>query len=353
MLKSIRMRLTPFQLSLIYVVASGFWVISSSELVFFELKTQEEITRWEIIKGTGFILASGTLIYWITRRLVSRLLKSQESLHAMKDHAQQLQNQLIQVQKLETLGRLSSSITHDFNNVLNAIAGNAHLLQKDITTGSGKSRLDAINSATQRATTLTRQLLTFSRSQVLDLKPVNLNNVVRQTDGVLARLLGPEINLKLDLEWGLGETIADEDQLSQVLMNLCFNARDAMPHGGTLEIETRSVQVGADLVQRLAEASPGPSVLLTVRDYGTGISPAIRAKMFEPFVTSKEPGKGTGLGLSIVRGIVKQSGGFIDVSSELGKGAAFHVYFPRTSTAAADSSQANPRPEPMGATDLA
>jgi two-component system cell cycle sensor histidine kinase/response regulator CckA len=175
-------------------------------------------------------------------------------------------------------------------------------------------------------------LLDFGRRQVVvETKPVNLSNIVQHTEALLERLLGPQTTLQLNLNPDLWDVIADPEQMTQVLMNLCLNARDAMPQGGTVEIETRNVADGGRLSSTQAKKVAGPAVLLTVRDNGTGMSPAVREKIFEPFFTTKERGKGTGLGLAIVSGIVKQCGGFIDVRSKQGEGTAFNIYIPRDS----------------------
>ncbi len=330
MLNRTETRSTPARLALLYVIASGLWVVASSELVLFELKTPAAITRWEVGKGLGFIAASGALTYWITRRLVGQVLKAEESRRKSEVQAKVLEDQLIQSQRLEALGRLARGIAHDFNNVMNVIVSSAHLLEKDIGTNPGHFRLEAIIHASERAAALTRQLLAFSRRQVRDAQPLNLNVIVQQSSALLQRLLGKEIELRLRLESHPWNVMADADQMTQVLMNLCLNARDAMPDGGTIGIQTRNVVLGDDIATKPRESAPGPNLLLTVKDSGLGITPAVREHMFEPFFTTKEPGAGTGLGLSIVCEIVKQSNGSIDVKSEPGKGTTFYVYLPRT-----------------------
>ena len=329
-----QMRSTPGRLALLYVISSGLWVVASSELVFFELQDPAAITRWEVAKGLFFILASGALIYWVTKRLVDRLLQSRESLQNSDAQVKLLEDQLIQSQKLEALGRLTRGIAHDFSNILNVIFTSAHLLEKEVGAGPGQARLGAIIHAAEQASGLTRQLMAFSRRKPVDLKPVNLNLIVQQTTSVLQRLLDPEIELQLNLEPHLWNVMADTDQMTQVLMNLCLNARDAMPHGGTIGIQTRNIPTG-DKIESLSEKARESRVLLTVEDSGTGISPAVREHMFEPFFTTKDPAVGTGLGLSIVSEIVKRSDGFIAVMSEPEKGSTFRIYLPRTG---ADSS---------------
>jgi two-component system cell cycle sensor histidine kinase/response regulator CckA len=326
------MRSTPVLVALLYVISSGLWVVASSELVLFELREPAAITRWEVGKGLIFIAASGALIYWITKRLVGRLLQSRESLRNSDAQVKLLEDQLMQSQKLEALGRLTRGIAHDFNNVINVIVTSTHLLGSEIDTAPGQARLGAIIHASEQAAALTRQLLSFSRRRTVDLKPLNLNIIVQQTSAVLQRLLDPEIELRLSLEPQLWNVMADADQMTQVVMNLCLNARDAMPRGGTIAIQTRNVPTRDEINPSLSDNQLGSRVLLTVEDSGSGISPAVRDHMFEPFFTTKDPVVGTGLGLSVVSDIVKRSDGFIDVISEPGKGSTFHIYLPRTGT---------------------
>jgi signal transduction histidine kinase len=329
-------RLSPARLALIYVIASGLWVFISSNLVLFELKTPEAITRWEVAKGIAFSLATGALIYWVTGRLVRRLWKSHESLQKSEDRAKRLEQQLMRSRKLEALGQLAGGVAHDFNNVMNVIISNVQLLEHEI--GAGElPRLKAIRQAAEQAVALNRQLFTFSRRQQLHPKALNLNALVHQSSSLLQSLVGSQVELVFNLETNVWEVMADPDQMAQVLMNLCVNARDAMPRGGTITIQTRNVVVSEDLAAELMEGSAGPSVLLSVKDSGSGIPPHVQDRMFEPFFTTKAPGKGTGFGLSIVFGVVKQSGGFIEVQTEAGKGAEFLIYFPRVAHSAETS----------------
>jgi len=339
LLKPTQTRLTPARLALLYVLISGVWVAVSSELLFLEFESTIPITGFELTKGLGFVLASGALIYFITKRMLDRLLRSEESLRQSEAKCVLLQRQLAQAHKLEALGRLAAGITHDFNNILEVIYGNAYLLRQE--TGAppsqAQARLQLILQATDRATKLTRQLLAFSRGQVLVLRPLDLNLLVGQTTALLQHLVGVQVTVQLRLDPHLWNVMADATQINQVLMNLCLNARDAMPTEGALEIQTSNVIVGADVVERLAESNPGPHVLLSVRDWGIGIPPDVLERMFEPFYTTKINSQGTGLGLSTVYGIVKQSGGFIDVSTEMGMGTTISVYLPRTTAFAAES----------------
>ncbi|MBX7097082.1 MAG: response regulator [Myxococcaceae bacterium] len=239
--------------------------------------------------------------------------------------------QLRQSQKLEAIGRLASGVAHDFNNLLSIILSYAGLGSAGLAPGDplGES-LREIMDAAGRAGELTRQLLAFSRQQVIEPKVVNLNEVIATTERLLTRLVGEHIELTTQLGVGLGQVKVDPGNIEQVLLNLAANARDAMPEGGALFIETRNVVLDAEFASRHLGVKPGPHVLLRVRDSGAGMDEATQARIFEPFFTTKELGKGTGLGLATVLGIVQQSGGTIWVSSAPGQGSDFTLYFPRT-----------------------
>jgi hypothetical protein len=243
--------------------------------------------------------------------------------------------QLQQAQKMEAIGRLAGGIAHDFNNLLTVILGYSQFLQHRLGPDD-PSLKDAveIHHAGKRAEALTRQLLAFSRQQVVQPKVLGLNTVVEDIQKMLRRLLGADIELVIDGDPDLGRVKADVGQIEQVIVNLAVNARDAMPHGGTLAIETRNLDLDATYANTHLGVSPGPYVMLAVSDNGQGIPPEIRSKIFEPFFTTKEEGRGTGLGLSTVFGIVKQSGGHVEVYSERGWGATFKIYLPRIDEAA-------------------
>jgi two-component system, cell cycle sensor histidine kinase and response regulator CckA len=246
-----------------------------------------------------------------------------------------LEEQLRHAQKMEALGQLAGSVAHDFNNLLGVIIGYSELLS-NAWRGEGRTlaNLEAIKRAGQSAASLTAQLLAFSRRQVLQPSVVNLNSLVRDTEKMLRRLMGEDVEQKSVLDPALGKTRADPGQLVQVIMNLAVNARDAMPHGGKLTIETSNVTF-ADVTNLCdVEVPAGQYVRLSVSDSGEGMSPETRLRIFEPFFTTKGPGKGTGLGLATVYGIVKQSGGYIFAESELGKGTTFNVYLPRVNQVA-------------------
>jgi two-component system cell cycle sensor histidine kinase/response regulator CckA len=241
-----------------------------------------------------------------------------------------LEDQLRQSQKMEAVGRLAGGVAHDFNNLLTVIQGYADLLRNDPGGDQREERTEAIDQiriASKRAAALTGQLLAFSRQQVLQPKILELNAVVSNLAPMLRRVIGEDIELVTNLDPRGESVLADAGQLEQVIMNLVVNSRDAMPQGGTLTVETGSADV-AEAPGIELEAPPGRYARLTVKDTGTGLSPQVQARVFEPFFTTKEVGKGTGLGLATVYGIVKQSGGFVQLHSELGHGATFNVYLP-------------------------
>ena len=242
----------------------------------------------------------------------------------------QLEEKFRQAQKMEAVGRLSGGVAHDFNNLLGVIIGYAEFLQESpATDNSLRGSVDEILKAGKRAASLTRQLLAFSRQQVLDPKVIDLNSVVSDMDKMLRRLIGEDVELSTVLGPALGRIKADQGQLEQVLMNLVVNARDAMPVGGKLLIDTANMIMDEAFVRRYPyPVQPGPYVCLTVADTGVGMDAETKARAFEPFFTTKEKGKGTGLGLSMVYGVVKQSGGYIDIESAPGTGTTFKIYLP-------------------------
>jgi len=253
-----------------------------------------------------------------------------------------LEQSLRQAQKMEALGQLTGGIAHDFNNILATILANSQFLIDAL--GEHDSRLaDAqeIKLASERAASLTRQLLAFSRKQVLEVRVTDVNRVVTGVERMLRRLIGEDIELNVALSPDLGSVQADGGQLEQVLINLAVNARDAMPLGGKLTIETANVELDDAYQAEHALGAPGSYVVLAVSDTGCGMDPETQRRIFEPFFTTKEPGKGTGLGLATSHGIVAQSGGHIGVYSEVGRGTVFKVYLPRVEAAA------RAKPEPV------
>jgi PAS domain S-box-containing protein len=256
-----------------------------------------------------------------------------------------LESQLRQAQKMEAIGQLAGGIAHDFNNILTAIIGYSHLLLMKMDEGNpDRPYVEHIIASSERAAHLTQSLLAFSRKQIIDLKPVNLNDIIRRTDHLLERVIGEDIEFKTTLaEEGL-PVMADSMHIEQVLMNLAANARDAMPNGGMLRLETGVASIGEDFIRTHSYGRPGTYAFLSITDTGSGMDENIRRRIFEPFFTTKEVGKGTGLGLSMVYGIVKQHHGYIDVYSEPGQGTTFKVYLPMLAAAAVEK----PTPAPVG-----
>jgi len=241
-----------------------------------------------------------------------------------------LEEQFRQSQKMEAVGQLAGGIAHDFNNLLTAILGNTQLLLRDLPAGDAKrGDVEEIRKASERAASLTRQLLAYSRRQMLQPVVLDLNVVVAEMDKMLRRLIGEHIALATVLAPDLGRVRADPNQIEQVIVNLAVNARDAMTEGGKLTIETANIDLDEPFAQAHFGSLPGPYAMLAVTDSGTGMDATVRAHLFEPFFTTKEVGKGTGLGLATVYGIVKQSGGYISVYSEPGQGSSFKIYLPR------------------------
>jgi len=264
-----------------------------------------------------------------TRALLAsvRDISERKAAEAAKE---KLEAELRQAQKLESVGRLAGGVAHDFNNLLTVINGYSGFLLSGLSPADPlRPYAEEIGNAGERAAGLTRQLLAFSRKQVIEPRPLNLNSTIRDAMPMLQRLIGENIALTTRLSDSLGLAVADPDQIHQVLMNLVVNARDAMPKGGRLGVETDNVDLGVDDVGAREDAAPGRFVLMKVTDTGHGMDEATRQQVFEPFFTTKEFGKGTGLGLSTVYGIVRQSGGWIDVRSQVGAGTSFLVYLPR------------------------
>ena len=252
-----------------------------------------------------------------------------------EDELRHRETQLRQAHKMEAVGQLAGGVAHDFNNMLTAIRGYTELLLgmpwKD---DEAREALGEIRNAADRAACLTRQLLAFSRKQMMQPRPVSPNTIVRDIESMLRRLLVGDVELSTRLGTEVGQITVDPVQLEQVLLNLVVNARDAMPEGGRIVVQTARVELDAEFCRQYEGARQGPHVMLAVSDNGSGMSEEVKRHIFEPFFTTKERGAGTGLGLSTVYGIVQQSGGSIAVESEVGRGSTFRIYFPRTETAA-------------------
>jgi nitrogen-specific signal transduction histidine kinase len=245
-----------------------------------------------------------------------------------------LEEQFQQSQKMDAIGRLAGGVAHDFNNLLTAILGYCELLLEAV--GDKDPRrpdIIEIQKAGSRASELTRQLLAFSRKQIIEPALLDLNEIVSELRPMLSRLIGEDVHVELSLDSELAPVKADRGQIEQVLLNLVVNARDAMPKGGTLTIETHNVAIDENYAAMHFAVSPGPHVVLVVTDTGTGMTAEVQARLFEPFFTTKELGKGTGLGLATVHGIVARSGGNVGVYSEVGHGTSFKVYLPRAAAA--------------------
>jgi PAS domain S-box-containing protein len=263
------------------------------------------------------------------------LLETEEGLWvsaAIRDltERQKLENQFRQAQKMESIGTLAGGIAHDFNNLLTVILSYSSYLAEELPSVSKYHRAaEQVHLAAERGAALTRQMLAFSRRQVFQLRVLNLNDIIGNLLKMLQRIIGEHIEIKTVLSEDLASVKSDAGQLEQVVMNLSVNARDAMPEGGQLTLETQNVELDEDFVRVHVGSAPGPHVLLTVTDTGTGMDATTQARIFEPFFTTKGPGHGTGLGLAMAYGVVKQSGGYIWVYSEKGKGTCFKIYLPQ------------------------
>ena len=272
----------------------------------------------------------------------SSLLKTQAE-------QRQLEDRLRQAHKMEAVGRLAGGVAHDFNNLLTVIRGNSDLLLDRSSEPTQRKYVEQIQKASDRAVSMTRQLLAFSRMQVLQPRVIDLNQVISEMNKMIPRLIGEDIEFSFAPDPKLASIFADPGQIEQVFLNLAVNARDAMPDGGRLTVRTANMQMSIAEAALRPPMTAGDYVLLAVSDNGCGMDPETKARIFEPFFTTKEVGKGTGLGLATVYGIVKQSGGFIWVESEKGRGATFEIYFPCSRQPFTESEQSNQsKPMPRG-----
>ena len=301
-------------------------------------------TRWAalpfiIVSGTAGeefavdALKRGATDYLLKKdldRLGPAVARAIQEARARTEH-QSLEEQFLEAQKMEVVGQLVSGVAHDFNNILAVIIGYSDLVKEELRTEhAGYKYIEGIRHAAEHASALTRQLLVFSRRQEIQPVVLDLNDVLKDLDKMLHRLIDEHVELTLDLEKEVGRIKADPGQIGQVLMNLVVNARDAMPNGGRLTIATRNVTVDENYSRNGTRLPFGHYVMLSVGDTGCGMTDDIKAHLFEAFFTTKPKGKGTGLGLVTCQTIVKQSGGIIAVHSEPGKGATFEIYFPQT-----------------------
>jgi PAS domain S-box-containing protein len=300
-------------------------------------------TVWCRLRATALRTQEGAIDYWIG------IIEDITERKRLDKEKADLQSQLLHAQKMESVGRLAGGIAHDFNNMLHVITGFADLLVRKLPGDSQlSSYVNEIQRAAGRAQDVTRQLLAFSRRQMISPVPSDLNSLVARMSGGLSRLIGEDVELRVEGAEGLWGVSVDPTQIDQILLNLAVNARDAMPDGGKMTIETTNVRLDETYCRRHATAKPGDYVLLAVSDNGIGMNKETLSRIFEPFFTTKEKGKGTGLGLATVHGIVEQNGGFVNVYSEPGQGTTFRIYLPRTLDEGAAAAEAAERPGDMG-----
>jgi two-component system, cell cycle sensor histidine kinase and response regulator CckA len=346
-----------YQYSATEAVGASIFLIVPPSLLDEERGILDRVTRGEVVRQyeterrrkDGSLVAVAVTISPVrdatgTVVAVAKIARDLTAKRGAEAAHHKIEEQFRQAQKMEAVGRLAGGVAHDFNNLLSVILSYSDLALTDLKAGDPmRDDMEQIQAAGRSATELTGQLLAFSRQQVLQPRVLDLNASVAGMDRMLRRLIGEDVELTLAAAVDLGRVLADPGQIEQVVMNLAVNARDAMPDGGKLTIETSNVELDAAYVSAHVGVAPGRYVMIAVSDTGTGMDAATRARVFEPFFTTKPVGKGTGLGLATVFGIVQQSGGHVDVYSEPGHGTAFKVYFPRTDKAAETPRAAGPR----------
>jgi PAS domain S-box-containing protein len=317
------------------LIGKGFFDEYSSDLAESLLEHEKEVFRTgkEGISEDAITDRTGKVrTFMVKKSLLVDKRGNRQIVGVLRDITEhkQLEAQFQQAQKMEAIGALAGGVAHDFNNLLNVINGYCELVLDDLAEDNPmRQDILQIGQAGTRAKSLISQLLAFSRKQILQPEVLDINEVIDNAYLMLRRLIPENIDFVVSGQPGLGLVYADPGQLQQILMNLVINARDAMPEGGKLIIETADADYDEEYVRSHSQAKPGPYVMIAISDNGIGMDEQTKARLFEPFFTTKEKGKGTGLGLSTVYGIVKQSNGFIWVYSELGQGATFKIYFPR------------------------
>lgn len=322
----------------LHLTMGGVLLIFMSALLFTARRMNRTITSSLTLQTQNaglvrFLTSANIQAEGLNRELKTEIQQREETEAALRES----QEQLLQSQKMEAMGQLAGGIAHDFNNLILVINGYSELLLNALKFDEKKRHhVEQIKLAGDRAATLTQKMLAFSRRQRVQPRPIDLNTVVSNISPMLSRLIGETIRVVTTLN-PVSRVKADPSQLEQVIMNLVLNARDAMPQGGTLTIETSNVDLDHLYVDQHRGSQAGSYVQLTVRDTGIGMDAETRRRVFEPFFTTKEVGKGTGLGLSVVYGIIKQTGGYIDVTSQPGSGSMFALYLPRLSSAVSSS----------------
>jgi signal transduction histidine kinase/ActR/RegA family two-component response regulator len=323
----------------------------------------EELPLTRILNGEQFVqldmfvknsVVTGTSVAVTATPLTDDTGALVGGISVLRDVTQQrqLEVQLMQSQKMEAIGQLAGGVAHDFNNLLAVIMGYGELLLGEFSENDPKGNdVAEVLAAARRGVSLTRQLLAFSRQQMIQPSVLDLNEIVFGIEKMLRRIIGEHIRLSTKLAGALWPLKADASQIEQILLNLTVNARDAMPEGGRLSIETGNTVLSESALLRQSGVAPGEYVMLTVTDTGVGMDAETQKRIFEPFFTTKEVGKGTGLGLSTVYGIVRQSGGHVEVTTELGRGSAFRVYFPHTHLSETAKKSIHPKASSRAATE--